>query len=295
MGQPAARARRAGRRPLARDQVTDEPPSCDDWQKTLRHLSEIRIHLGWRPLERPSLGCPPSNGHPPATGHGLKSFKPCAYAVARAHSAILAEPGAWAGSKMERTSVQEMLQEIAALAPRTACRAGLAAGLKVAQGYAATGLMAAAEPTASLAEIEQSVYAALRGYVRETGIQKLPRRQSWKHLADWMRAAGETPTEATPLARLEGPSTSSAPLAITAAEPPRVATSPWDSRPLPAMASVQAAARPTAPPMQPLLVNQECWDMLQAMQLGQGGGAQSAGETPCRAARSGFRAQRRRR
>ena len=252
----------------------DEPPSCDDWQKTLRHLSEINIHLGGRPIEGPSLGCPPSDGYPPATGHGLKSFKPCAYAVARVHSSILAEPGAWAGSKMERTSVQEMLQEIAALAPRTATRAGLAAGLKVARGYAATGLLAAAEPTASLAEIEQSVYAALRGYVREIGIQKLPRRQSWKHLANWLRAAGETPTEATPLARLEGPSTSSAPLAITMTEPPRVATSPWDSKPLPARASVQAAVRPTAPPMQPLLVNQECWDMLKSMQFGQGGSAQ---------------------
>ena len=255
--------------PTRATQFLPFPPSGDDWQKTLRHLTERRIHVGGRLWQEASIGCPPSDGFPRITQHSAKFFKPCAYAVARVHSELLAEPGAWAGSKMEASSVGKMLEEIAALEPRPPGRAGLTAGLHMARGYAASGLRAAEAPTASVAEVEQTVYVALRAYVQEVGIQRLPRRHSWKHLADWMRTAGEEPARA----EAKEPARQAA-VATTVAQRPegRVATSPWDGSPTPAWTHTPAA---TPPPrwqlMQPLHVDQETWDALQRAHRNQEG------------------------
>ena len=66
------------------------PPSGDDWQKTLLHLTERRIHPGGCLWQEVPLGCPPSEGFPRITQHSAKLLvKPCVYAVARVHSCIV--------------------------------------------------------------------------------------------------------------------------------------------------------------------------------------------------------------
>ena len=227
-----------------------DPPTSDDWQKTLRHLCEKRIHYGGCPWQGASLGCPPSDGFPPITHHSPKFYQACVWAVARVHSSLLAEPGAWAGSKTEASTVSKMLEEIEAIEPRPSGRVGLAAGLRVAKGYAATGLLAAEAPSVTVAEVEHAVYAALRAYVQEVGVQLLPTRRSWKHLADWLRAASEA-SPATPTRQ----GVAATPLTTTPEV--RVAVSPWTGAPAPAWTSepgggaARSAADDAAPPRQP--------------------------------------------
>ena len=122
--------------------------SGDDWQKTLLHLTERRIHLGGCLWQEVPLGCPPSEGFPRITQHSAKLQKPCVYAVARVHSTLPTKPGAWADGKIDASSVGRMLKETAAIEPRLPGRTGLAVGLRVTKGYAASGLRAAEAPTA---------------------------------------------------------------------------------------------------------------------------------------------------
>ena len=173
----------------------------------------------------PSLGCPPSDGFPALTRHSLKFWKPCLWAVAQLEPRLLVEPGAWAGSTMEQTSVQRMTASLKTLAASPNSQMSVPTGMSVARSYAAEGL---AVTEATVAEVEHCLYRAAREYVRAVGIPMLPRRDSWNHLKQWLQ---QQQAPAVPLAPARTAPPQIATLAPAQPAPLMLhgpAISPWD-------------------------------------------------------------------
>ena len=96
--------------------------------------------------------------------------KVSAYAALALHTDYAVEPGAHAGSQMERLSVDGAKQMIRATRPT---------GLKTALRYAREAYSAA------VTEVDAMVFAAMRAYVLEVGVENIPRSDSWRAVAAW--------------------------------------------------------------------------------------------------------------
>ena len=130
------------------------------------------------------LGLPPSRGFPKLHAHSAKTAKPCAYAAARVHAQYQVEPGAWAGSKLERMSVAGLRTEVGGFV------AAMPRGTKTAQKYARSGMCT------SSAELEAYVYGTVQEYVAERGVAGLPHTNGWRDLSEWVAARADAPPAA---------------------------------------------------------------------------------------------------
>ena len=109
--------------------------------------------------------------------HSLKRFKPSLYQGAGMHDKYVVEPGAHAGSVLESMSIGGMRTMLSAMQP---------AGLRVAMRYAR-------DAVADIAEVDHTAAAAVRAYVAEVGMSKLPRRASWHAMRAWSVAHALAP------------------------------------------------------------------------------------------------------
>ena len=179
----------------------DRSPTDGEWNATLAYLcrSVVRRYDNnsrcWRPIT-PHLVFPDEQPARMPTKHTLKKAKISLYVALRLHTDYAVEPGAHAGSTLERLSVRGAQELIGGMRPR---------GLAVALRYA----RAAYDPQAIL-ETEHAAYEAVRGWIAETGLERLPRRGSWAHLTAWVNSRIHRGDAATPAPTL---------LALNAAAP----------------------------------------------------------------------------
>ena len=146
----------------------------------------------------------------------LKFAKPCAFGASGVHSTYISEPGAWAGSWLERQSQRGVVDAISEL-PHASH------DLSTAIGYASRGLCANAT------EVEILVAELIRFYVSECGLEGIPREDGWGSFTAWVFSRfPRTPTAHPP-----------PPAALQLASP-LVAASPWSHLPV-------AMAVPLAP------------------------------------------------
>ena len=108
---------------------------------------------------------------PIPTKHSLKTAKISAYVALCLHQDYAVEPGAHAGSQLERMSVQGARDLLTQMRPR-----GLGTALRYAR---------AAFSSAAIMEVEHTVAESLRAWVSELGLDGVPRRGSWASLTSW--------------------------------------------------------------------------------------------------------------
>ena len=115
---------------------------------------------------------------PHYTPHSLKKAKISAYIGLRLHCDYAVEPGAHAGSVLERLSVAGAHGLARQIRPR---------GLAVALRY---GRMAMEQ---SVMEIDALVAAAMRTWIAETGLRNIPRVGGWESVARWATICASRP------------------------------------------------------------------------------------------------------
>ena len=91
----------------------------------------------------------------------------------RLHCDYAVEPGAHAGSSLERLSVEGAQQLARSIRPR---------GLSVALRYGREAL------DQSVIEIDTMVAAVVRSWIASTGLKHIPRVGAWEQLARWASA-----------------------------------------------------------------------------------------------------------
>ena len=152
----------------------DREPTEGEWNVTLAALCTREVHVR-RPgnaFKRVEPHLVTGGGHQGRmpTKHSLKTCKISAYVALRLHPDYAVEPGAHAGSRIERMSVSGMETQIKALRPT-----GLAVALRYAR--AAFGV--------SVAEIDRMVFEAMQRYVAELGLARIPRVDTWASVTKW--------------------------------------------------------------------------------------------------------------
>ena len=165
----------------------DRPPTGHEWVATLRALSraDVRVQPGRPGLlpghDRPWVAVTPRLVTPEAaeaiTMHSLKSVMITAFAAVGVHDSYLVEPGAHAGSTMERLSLDAARQQAelvssAILTP---------SGLQTARGYAHKGLAASHATNVCM------VTGLARAYLAAVGTSAMPREGGWRALAEWVK------------------------------------------------------------------------------------------------------------
>ena len=165
----------------------DRPPTGHEWVATLRAISaaDVRVQPG-----RPGRDDPVApwvvvtprlvtrEAAMTITMHSLKSVMITAFAAAGVHDAYLVEPGAHAGSAMERMSLDAARQQAELVSPALL----MPSGLKTARGYAHRGLAASHATNVSM------VTGLARAYVASVGASALPREGGWRALAEWVQS-----------------------------------------------------------------------------------------------------------
>jgi len=109
--------------------------------------------------------------------HSLKSAMVTAFAAAGVHDSHLVEPGAHAGSTMERLSLDAARQQAELVSPTI----NTPSGLKTARGYAHKGLAASHATNVCM------VTGLARAYLAAVGISAIPREGGWRALAVWVQ------------------------------------------------------------------------------------------------------------
>ena len=145
-----------------------DPPARSPQEEARKSPAEL-THAAGEPGTAP---CATKPSQDPGDQHGSL----------RLHTDHMVEPGAHAGSKTERLSVHGMTQMIAKGRPR---------GVAIAIRYA----RAAYSPEA-IAQTDMSVTEAMRRFVAETGIQAMPRCQSWAAVTQWASGLCSSPERA---------------------------------------------------------------------------------------------------
>ena len=152
----------------------DREPSEHEWNRTLAVLWSLNAHTSqadgsWRAVT-PHLLARPDGAIPGYSNHTLKRYKITAYVGARVHPDYAVEPGAHAGSRLERMSVRGAEQHVDRMRP---------SGLGTALRYARAAL------DLSVAEVDATVMTAVREWIAHVGLGALPRTNSWPAFTAW--------------------------------------------------------------------------------------------------------------
>jgi hypothetical protein len=152
----------------------DREPNDHEWNEVLRQITARNVHVrkpdgAWEPIT-PHLVT--GGGARQPTKHSYKKAKISAYLALRLHPDYAVEPGAHAGSAMERMSVNGATAAIRNTRPR-----GLGTALRYAR--------AAYSPEAVM-EVEMTVAKAIRAWVASVGVSGVPRAASWSAITSWV-------------------------------------------------------------------------------------------------------------
>ena len=171
----------------------DREPTEGEWNATLSVVTAVPTRapsaskpgkVKWRAVEPPLLR--QNDGSlPNITKHSLKKVKIAVYAALRLHPDYMVEAGAHAGSVIERMSVAAMHDDVRRMRP---------SGLHVALGYARQAL------SESVAEVDYCAFQAVRLWISQTGLEKLPRHDTWRALSAWTHGRATLPEATPPLA-----------------------------------------------------------------------------------------------
>ena len=163
----------------------DRPPTGHEWVATLRAMSRADVRV------QPRRPGPPAHDHPwvvitprlvtpeaaeAITMHSLKSVMITAFAAVGVHDSYLVEPGAHAGSTMERLSLDAARQQAELVSPAILTPSGL----QTARGYAHKGLAASHATNVCM------VTGLARAYLTAVGTGAMPREGGWRALAKWV-------------------------------------------------------------------------------------------------------------
>jgi hypothetical protein len=156
----------------------DRPPTEHEWNATLAILISEEVHAsqpGAHSTRRQARVSPhllrDANGRAPGlTSHSLKQWKISAYHALLLHTDYIVEPGAHAGSEMERLSISGANASTRAIRPT-----GLNVGLRYAR----------ASRGHSAIEVEHLVWTCLRAWLASAPLATLPRTEGWAALTRW--------------------------------------------------------------------------------------------------------------
>jgi len=166
----------------------DRPPTGHEWVATLRAISRADVHVQpSRPgiptaHDRPWVAVTPrlvtKEAAEVITMHSLKSVMITAFAAAGVHDSYLVEPGAHAGSTMERLSLDAARQQTELVSSTISTPSGL----QTARGYAHKGLAASHATNVCM------VTGLARAYLAAVGTSAIPREGGWRALAVWVQS-----------------------------------------------------------------------------------------------------------
>jgi hypothetical protein len=167
----------------------DRPPTGHEWVATLRAISRADVHVQpSRPgiptaHDRPWVAVTPrlvtKEAAEVITMHSLKSVMITAFAAAGVHDSYLVEPGAHAGSTMERLSLDAARQQTELVSSTISTPSGL----QTARGYAHKGLAASHATNVCM------VTGLARAYLAAVGTSAIPREGGWRAMAVWVQCA----------------------------------------------------------------------------------------------------------
>ena len=162
----------------------DREPTDDEWNKTIEVLCNLDVDApspdGGARVVRPHL-LRSAGSVPRYSSHSLKMVKISAYVALRVHTDYIVEPGAHAGSQLERLSVRGASALAQTIRPT---------GLQVAMRYAREATRQ------TILEVEETVVRAVRSWIAESGLSSLGRDNSWEELARWATARVGAPERA---------------------------------------------------------------------------------------------------
>jgi hypothetical protein len=187
----------AGGDPRRATRFLDRPPTDDETNATLRVLCQLDVRCA-QPAAAgqhartvkvsPHLLRRADGAVPDYTAHSLKQWKIDLYHALLLHTDFIVEPGAHAGSQLERMSVAGATNQARQIRPT---------GLSVALRYAR------ASRSQSVLEVESLVWAAVRAWVAEAGLAHLPREYGWAAITRWSSSrAADDAANAKPLSLL---------------------------------------------------------------------------------------------
>ena len=153
----------------------DRPPTDAEWNTCLRYLQSCDVHMkaadgGAAIKVSPHLLKDELGNILDNTSHSLKMYKISLYHALLLHTDYIVEPGAHAGSQIERMSVAAAAEKARNIRPT-----GLHTALHYARGARAQTVL----------EVEHMVYEALRSFIGEVGLMDIPRRGGWAALTAW--------------------------------------------------------------------------------------------------------------
>lgn len=153
----------------------DRPPTDAEWNTCLRYLQSCDVHMkapngGVAVKVTPHLLKDGHGGILDNTSHSLKMYKISLYHALLLHTDYIVEPGAHAGSQIERMSVAAAAEQARNIRPT-----GLRTALHYARGARVQTVL----------EVEHLVYEALRSFISEVGLNGIPRRGGWAALTAW--------------------------------------------------------------------------------------------------------------